>query len=484
MQERPNIVLFMTDQQRGDCLSSDGHPVLLTPNMDSIGLRGTRFRHAYATCPVCIPARRSLLSGQFPATHGMVGMRDGVEWNPPATLPGELTKAGYQTVVVGRSMHQAPPRKRYGFEQMAIADHTIPQDDYLTFLKENLRGREAWFENGVMHNDWTTKPWPVEEYLHFSNWTVDMALKFLRTRDPRSPFFLVVSFLAPHPPLQPPAFYFERYLRTGVPAPFIGDWATPPTDEDRVHQDTAAPGKIDLQGEALLSTRAAYYGLINHIDDQMRRLLNGVVGLPAFAGNNNVIAFTSDHGEMLGDHHMWRKSQAYEPATRVPLLIQGPRELGFKAGQVIDEAVCLEDVMPTLLEIAGVPIPPSVEGRSLLPMLRGEHRASTRGQNLPWRECLHLECAPTFHALTDGQMKYIWLARTGAEQLFDLTVDPKELYNLASEPARRDEVQLWRTRLIERLKGRPEGFTDGSKLIPGRPYPATLPHAGVEEQYD
>jgi len=470
MSKRPNIVLIMTDQQRGDCLSSEGHPVLLTPSMDSIGFQGTRFRRAYSTCPVCIPARRSILSGQFPGTHGMVGYRDGVEWDAPATLPGELTKAGYQSIIVGRSMHQHPSRKRYGYEQMVIFDRSTPDDDYIRHLQHHSgQPNASWMGGGVMHNDWTARPWHMDESLHFTNWIVDESLHFLKHRDPSCPFFLTVSFIAPHPPLQPPAFYMDRYLRTGVPQPVIGDWARPPTQAEMAG-DSVAPNRVDLRGEALLSTRAAYYGLINHVDDQIRRLLNPVDGIPAMTGDNTVFIFTSDHGEMLGDHYLWRKSLGYEAAARVPMLIRAPRHMNLGAGRIVDEAVCLEDVMPTALELAGVPIPSTVQGRSLVPLLRGEKPA--------WRDYLHLECAPYFQAVTDGKEKFVWTVGSGDEQFFDLTNDPQELCNLALSAAHAPRVAHWRSRLIHELKGRPEGFTDGSRLIAGRPYHATLPHAG------
>ena len=470
MTDRPNIVLIMTDQQRGDCLSAERHPVLLTPNMDSIGHRGTRFRKAYSTCPVCIPARRSLLSGQFPPTHGLVGYREGLEWNPAATLPGELTKAGYQSIIVGRSMHQHPVRKRFGYEQMVLFDHRNPDDDYCTFLRENGGSNADWFGGGVMHNDWTARPWHLPDPLHFTNWTVTEALRFLKRRDPTTPFFLTVSFIAPHPPLQPPAFYMERYLRTGVPPRVIGDWAIPPGAADFA-ADTVAPTRVDLQGEAMLSARAGYYGLINHVDDQIRRLLNPVDGISAMTGDNTVYIFTSDHGEMLGDHYLWRKSQAYEAAARVPLLIRAPARMKLGTGRVVDEAVCLEDIMPTALELAGLPVPASVQGRSLVPLLRGEKPS--------WREYLHLECAPYFQSLTDGREKFVWLPDSGKELLFDLCDDPQELRNLASSATHAARVTHWRSRLIAELKGRPEGFTDGERLIPGRPYGAALPHASV-----
>ncbi|MEI8062735.1 MAG: arylsulfatase [Verrucomicrobiota bacterium] len=452
---RPNFLVFMTDQQRGDSLGCEGHPALLTPNMDSIAGAGTRFSRAYSTCPVCIPARRSFLSGQFPATSGLVGMRD-LEWNPPATLPGELAKAGYQTFLVGRTMHQYPHRKRFGFDHMVIQSG-IEGADYEEFLARNAPpGAGGPRGAGITHNDWTARPWHLPEPLHYTNWTVTQAEEFLRTRDPSCPYFLVVSFLAPHPPLVPPSFYFDRYLRANLPAPVIGDWAVPPEKNLPVNSP-----RVNLTGEALRSCQAGYFGLINHIDDQIRRILNPVEQL---VGDNTVILFTSDHGEMLGDHYMFRKSLPYEGSARIPFLIQGP---GLPANQVLDQPVCLEDIMPTVLDLAGVPIPTSVEGRSVVPLLTG--------QPTQWRPYLHGEHAGTAHFLTDGIEKYIWFAADGREQFFDLKDDPKECSDLTRNSNSNARVALWRERLIEQLRGRPEGFIDEGKLIAGRRYEAVVP---------
>jgi len=457
---RPNVLLVMTDQQRGDCLGVEGHPVLLTPTMDSIAGRGVRFTQAYSTCPSCVAARRSLLSGQFPATHGMVGYRDAVEWDAPATLPGVLRGAGYQTCLVGRAMHQHPPRKRYGYEHMVLGD------DYDEWLRlHEPPGSAGYYGTGVMHNDWTARPWHMPEGMHQTNWVVNQALDFLRKRDPSCPFFLTVSFVAPHPPLVPPAPYFERYLRQELPAPVIGDWADPPAN--RGLGMGQAPGRVCLTGEALRSARAGYFGLINHVDDQLNRLLNTVTGLNM---RETVVLFTSDHGEMLGDHYLWRKSLPYGPACRIPLLIRAPERFGLRAGAVVDKPVCLEDIMPTLIEMAGAGIPSSVQGRSLLPLCRGEAA--------PWRKSLHIEHAPTFHALTDGRDKYAWFVADGREQLFDLAQDPTETHDLAALPEHAARLARWREEMARTLAGRPEGFSDGGKLIAGRPYAAAMPHAG------
>lgn len=447
---RPNFLVIMTDQQRGDCLSVAGHPVLQTPNMDSIAGQGTRFSHAYTSCPVCIPARRSFMSGQFPKTHGLTAYRDGLEWNPPVTLPGALKAAGYHTALVGREMHQSPRRKRFGFDHMEI--------DYNAWLgrqaPENAGGMRG---AGITHNDWTARPWHLDESLHFTNWTVSQAEHFLRnTRDPSCPYFLVVSFLAPHPPLVPPAFYFDRYLRQSMPAPVIGDWATPPPNQGLgLPIDSPA---VHLTGERLRCCQAGYYGLINHIDDQIRRLLNPVEQL---VDANTVILFTSDHGEMLGDHYLFRKSLPYDGSARIPLLISGPN---LPAGQVLEQPVCLEDIMPTVLDLAGVEIPKSVDGRSLVPLLRG--------QRTQWRSYLHGEHAPNMHYLTDGVEKYAWFVADGREQLFNLREDPTECHDLSRVAKHSKRVAFWRQRLIEELRSRPEGFTDGKKLVSGRTYTA------------
>ncbi len=468
MDPRPNILLFVTEQQRGDCLSIEGHPVLMTPNMDAIAGAGARFSSAYSTCPSCIAARRTLLSGQHPSTHGMVGYQDGEEWEIAHTLPGELTRAGYQTCWVGRSMHQHPREKHFGFEQM-VTQELRPESAYMKFFNERRPDDwEAQIGTGVMHNDWTARPWHLEEDLHPTNWTVHEALRFLRDRDPSRPFFLVVSFLAAHPPLVPPAFYMERYLRTGVPDPVIGEWAEPPPNGG-LGMDVSA-SRVDLRGEALLSARAGYYGLINHLDDQIRRLLNPVTGVNRMTGNNTVVMLTSDHGEMLGDHHLFRKTVPYEPSARIPMLIRAPKQLGIKPGTVIDQPVGLEDIMPTLLSVAGAPIPESVEGRSLWPLLKGEEFASGKS----WREHLHIEHAPMHQTLTDGKEKFIWYVRDGREQFFRLTDDPTESHDLSKKPEEAERIEYWRNQLMAYLKDRPEGFTDGTKLIPGRPYSALL----------
>lgn len=138
-ESRPNILFIMTDQQQGDCLGVDGHPCLQTPNMDALAADGVQFRRAYSTCPVCIPARRSLMSGLHPDNHGVVGYKSGQDLEAP-TLPQLLRDAGYQTGIMRRHMDLHPFRKRYGFEEMVVAA-SKDDSDYNEYLDRHCRGR-------------------------------------------------------------------------------------------------------------------------------------------------------------------------------------------------------------------------------------------------------------------------------------------------------------------------------------------------------
>jgi arylsulfatase len=468
MKKMMNILLIMTDQHRGDCLSIEDHPEhpVMTPNMDSIGGQGVRFSKAYTPCPTCIAARRSILSGQFPSTHGMVGYKEGVEWDAPPTLPQVLKEAGYHTCIVGRDMHQYPQRKRYGYDHMVIgadyAEWVSPKVPDIYISKNGRGAREGILHtSGVMHNDWTARPWHLDETLHLTNWTVNEAIKFLDKRDPTCPFFLTVSFIAPHPPLVPPAFYMERYLRSEIPEPFIGDWEEMPCNRGKGYDVSSR--NVMLEGEALKSCKAGYYGSINHVDDQIRRLLNPITGIDY---SDTIVIYTSDHGEMLGDHYMWHKIVPYESSARIPLMMRIPESIGIDKGQVISNNACLTDIMPTVLDIVGIDIPDTVEGESLLPLMKG--------QEISWREYIHIEHSPVHHCLTDGKEKYIWFTQDGREQFFDLENDPRELHDLITDEKLSGRIDDWRHLMIKELKERPEGFTNGKKLVPGCDYPPVM----------
>ena len=468
--ERPNIVLIMTDQHRGDCLGIDGHPVVQTPYLDQIAAGGVRFRTAYTACPVCAPARRTLMTGQKPVSHGVFTNYD--TWLHGPTLPGELARAGYQTHLVGK-LHLHPVRKLHGFMSADWADGPSRSNagDYLRFLRrEGVHLPDPAVASGTDVNGWLGRPWHLPEQLHFSNWCADRALEFLGTRDPTVPFFLKVSFHHPHPPCNPPQPYYDRYIAMDLPEPYVGDWA-------RVY-DASQRGlpvdswRISLDPPIMKQFRAAYYGCITHIDDQVGRILFALQSQRI--RQNTIVVFLADHGEMLGDHQWLRKRNALEPSARVPMLMEFPHSIGIPPGQVRDEPVELMDVMPTLLDATGVAVPDAVDGQSVLPLLR--HASAT------WRDYVHGETCniPTLNSgmqyLTDGRGKYIWYPGTGEELLFNLEDDPCELHDLSQDSRYSAEIDTWRLRLVEEMTGRPEGFTDGRQLTPvGGPTASCLP---------
>lgn len=470
MTDQPNVLLIMADQWRGDCLSIDGHPTVQTPYLDQLAGDGARFRRAYAATPTCIPARASLLTGMSQRSTGRVGYQDGVPWDYPVTMAGEFTRHGYQTEAVGK-MHVFPERSQMGFQHVVLhdgflhyarnrsRDYTLV-DDYIPWLRERYGPTADYFDHGVNCNSYVARPWDKPEHLHPTNFVTAQAIDFLRRRDTRKPFFLYVSYHRPHPPYDPPAWAFEQYVGQEMPAPPIGDWH----ERFAGYASLGRPDSHYLAADPrmLQRARAGYYGHMTHIDQQLNRLIE--VLHEYRQRDNTYICFVSDHGEMLGDHNLYRKAYPYEGSARVPLILKGPDGSGIGAGGAHDQLIELRDIMPTLLDCAGLPVPETVEGRSFLPIARGAAPA--------WRADLHGEhtlFGQSIQWVTDGHMKYVWFSGDGHEQLFDLDRDPQELRDLAGEAAAADALGHWRGRLIAALAGREEGFTDGSALIPGRP---------------
>ena len=449
---RPNIVLIVTDHFRGDCLSRLGHPVAETPHLDALSAQGAAFTRGYSPCPSCCPARRSLMTGQTPATQGMVGYQDNTPWDYDVTMAGELTRAGYQSINVGKT-HFHPRRLHLGYEQL------ITPDDYSDWLEKQPGAFGEKFAHGIDSNSWMGRPNHLPEMLMEENWFVNESRDFLERRDPTRPFFLTLSFNGPHPPWCPPQVYYDQFVGRDMPEPFIGDWA------ERHATDAVYPLDVNawrgcVTDVAMQRARVTYFAYLSYLDAQVGRFLR----LLRTGGHGETfVLFTSDHGEMLGDHNLWRKTYAYEASARVPFLVSCPNSLNPERNREIDQLVGWEDIMPTFLDVADAPIPDTVEGRSVLPLLRGE----TDG----WRDVYHGEHSPCYHPenanqfLTDANWKYIWNPITGDDQLFNLSDDPNECDDLsAREPS---TLSQWRERMAQQLAGRSEGFSDGKTLKPG-----------------
>ncbi len=433
---RPNILLITTDQQRFDAmrLNKPDSP-LCTANMDALARGGVNFTRAYSTCPVCIPARRSLLTGLHPTTHGLMGYRDGLEWDPPFTVPQLLGRSGYQTQLIGK-LHLYPQRKRYGFDHMIRSEspatrpesQLMPVNDYAEWLQK--QGVVGEVENhGVNGNSRLARPHPLAESYHHTSWLTDQAIDFLtRRRDPSCPWFLHLSYWAPHPPLVPPQAYWDRYCNLDL-SPSIGQWASELRGDGLGLAPDAMKGPFDP--EEIRRAIAGYFGLIHHIDDRINALLERyfVYGSER-AHEPTLILFTSDHGEMLGDHHLFRKSLPYEASAHVPLFLSH-RNMGLATGVTNDALVGLEDVAATCLDAGGVNLPKelagALEGKSLMPALRGD-ALSTR--DWLFGQCEAMGGLSHVYAV-HGPLKYVYFTQSHKEQLFNVIDDPSEMRDLS-----------------------------------------------------
>mgnify|MGYP006272074253 CR=1 FL=1 len=478
-QQRPNILLITTDQQRYDAMGFNGNPILRTPNLDALAASGFNFSRCYVTCPVCIPARRTLLSGQHPETHGLRRYADTLDWDPPHTLPGVLRDAGYQTQLIGK-IHQQPQRRRYGFDHMVLSDSANFRpnsrfqihNDYTDWLEARGLGASS-NAHGIDGNSRLARPFHLEERFHQTSWLTEQAGRFFdKWRDPSCPWFLHLSYTAPHPPLTPPGAYWDRYAHRDDLAPVIGQWV-PQDDGKRRGLDPASPAG-PFPPDEIHDAIAGYYGLVNHIDDCIHFAISR---FREYATTKSaeplLIVFSSDHGEMLGDHHLFRKSLGYEGSARVPFFITG-YNMDLPNGSC-DALVGWEDIMPTILDAAGAAIPDSVDGRSLLPVMRGEAegvRDLIFGQT----------CAPAPHDrlnnlwIVDGRFKYIWFPFTNEEQCFDLQEDPDERQDLSAES---DKLAPYRAMLAEQIAHRDDLAFDRSSCVPcrNRPPRALWPNA-------
>jgi len=429
-----------------------------------------RFDCAYTSTPSCTPARSALLTGLSPWHHGMLGMVK-MATRYPLEKPRALAQAGYYTAMVGKN-HFSPMRNSHGYHQMFLDEHCSywyhkakPAD---AAASEERCDYEAWFwsqapnsdphATGLSWNDYRGRAFALPENLHATRWTGDTAVNFLKTYERPEPFFLKVSFIRPHSPYDPPGRCLKQYESTAIPKAVAGDWAK------RYEPRSDASNDIwhgKMPAEEVRQSREAYWASVSFVDEQIGRILETLDQRGIL--DETLIVFLSDHGDMLGDHNLWRKTYAYEQSARVPMLMRWPTGLvSAERGQHMSQPVELRDILPTFLEASGASVPAGLDGRSLLSLVRNKGEGWR-----PWIDLEHNICySPENHwnALTDGRTKYIFHARDGEQQLFDLKKDPQELRDLAGDAAHADTLRTWRGRMLEHLSERGDEFVKGGTL--------------------
>jgi arylsulfatase A-like enzyme len=424
---RPNVLVVLTDQQRWDTVGAYGSPMDLTPNLDAMAERGTRLERTFTSQPLCGPSRACLQTGQYGTTSGV--------WKNARPLPDgdhllarEFARNGYDTHYVGK-WHLAgtkedpvPEGQRGGYEDRWIAAD-VPE--FTSHPTEGL----LYDEDGD----------PVEFDEYRVDAYTDHAISVLEdARDAEDPFFCFLSYLEPHhqndmETFVAPEGYAERYAENPhIPHDLRdrpGDWYEELPD---------------------------YYGICKRIDECLGRLLGALERTGQ--AEDTIVLFTSDHG-----CHFWTrpgeyKRSAHESSIRVPAVLQGP---GFDGGDTVEELVSLLDVPPTLLDAAGLDVPETMEGRSLVPL--------TDGEDVDWREEVFVQISESEigRAIRTDRWKYAVAAPTvdgwegGMDDpasdlyveryLYDLASDPNERINLVGRPEYQETLDELRGRLLERI---------------------------------
>ncbi len=459
--KQPNIIFIMTDQQRADALGCMGNSAVVSPNIDNIAKEGVRFVNGYSSVPSCTPARAGLLTGMSPWHHGMLGYGR-VARKYKYEMPEMLKEAGYYTFGIGK-MHWFPQKALHGFNG-TLTDESgrVEQDgyisDYRDWFKLNAPGENP-DATGIGWNEHRAGIYKLKEDLHPTYWTGKTAVELIKNYDLDKPLFLKVSFARPHSPYDPPQRFVDMYENAKIPEPFIGDWCH---YLDTVHGGpNAAFGNFGVAHA--VKSRKYYYANISFIDEMIGKIIDALKEKGMY--DNSIICFTSDHGDMLGDHYHWRKTYAYEGSSNIPFILQWPKSFKgqLKRGSILENPTELRDFLPTFLDAAGVKIPDDMDGQSLLSLIKNPAAS--------WRQYIDMEHSTCYSkdnywaALTDGKWKYIWFFRTGNEQLFDLKNDPGETVNLSAKKDFEKELLKWRKRMIQHLSERGEGFVKDGKLV-------------------
>ncbi len=420
---RPNVILIMADQHRWDCTGYAGNPDLRTPNLDALAAHGVSFPQTICQCPQDVTSRNTLLSGQYPATHGV--WSDDAEFSAGTpTLPAVLHDAGYNTAHIGK-MHGLGTQTSRSFDVVRLAEQggrAGYTDDYHLWLRQQqaIDQVDAWETMeatnlpGNYKNAFGAVPSNLPESLHSTTWIGDISVRFLQSA--REPFFLSMGFIKPHPPHDPPAPWNRLYKQSALTLP--KDWRHPVQEEDAQFSGLFDPRKMtEPKFRRLL---AYYYALLSHIDEQIGRLL---ATLTSRGFTNNIFVYSANRGSLMGQHGLVLQDspRLYEALIRVPLVIAGL--MGQRRKKTDGALAQLTDIMPTILEAADIPIPDSVEGKSLVPQL---HRA-----NKPLRSEAYCERHEEIRLARGKRYKFVDATDDHLKAFHDLKKDPYEYRNLA-----------------------------------------------------
>lgn len=429
MVKRPNILLIMSDQHNPHIMGCSGDNIIKTPNIDLLADNGIRFKNCYCPAPLCVPSRMSFMTSRYPHENEVWTNACHLSSDIP-TFAHSLSASGYDTVLCGR-MHFCGPDQRHGFTKRLVGDVTGPYigSPLPAITPYLLQGAGASRKAVEIAGPGRTG------YQLYDETVAEAASKYLQDyannrSEQTDPFCLVTGFVLPHCPFVCPEDDFEYYYdRIELPKysdeyfenlhPAVKAW--------RQHF-----GITDLTEEEIRMARTGYYGLVAHFDRQLGKVLETLesTGL----ADDTIVIYTSDHGEMAGEHGMWWKMNYYDGSSSVPLIVSWSGH--FESSGTRDQVVNLVDLGPTMIDIAGADNLPDISGNSLLPLINNE---DVEWKNESYTEhCPNLGFPPSRMIRTD---KWKMIHYDGyTPQLFNMLADPMEINDLGADTKFKDII--------------------------------------------
>ncbi len=430
--ERPNIVFVFADQWRAQSTGYAGNGEVITPTLDRLADESVNFTHAVANMPVCSPYRASLLTGQYPLTHGLF-MND-ARFNPEANTMGKIFKsAGYQTAYIGkwhldgqgRSAY-IPPERRHGFDYWKVLECTHTYNKSLYYANQ----------------DTTPSVWPGYDAYYQ---TLDAVDYIKNSAQKENPFLLVLSWGPPHAPYHTaPEEYQDKYsdndilLRPNVPDEFY----------DKAQKD--------IKG---------YYAHINALDDYLALILNAIT--EQNIEDNTIFVFTSDHGDLLYSQGQIKKQQPFDESIRVPFLLKYPG-LNKKSKGLIDVPINTQDILPTLLGLSGIDIPGTVEGKDFSQIIKGKEKVDDNAALIaciaPFGQWPRMRGGVEYRGVRTKRYTYA-KKLDGPWLLYDNETDPYQMNNLIGKPEYETLQKEMEMLLVQKLKETNDDFLPGDEYI-------------------
>ncbi len=440
-ERRPNILFLMSDEHRADVVGYEGDTVIRTPVLDDLAATGVVFRNAYTPSPVCIPGRQSLMAGQFPSTTGCRIFQDDLQ--PGAmTFARRFAQYAYETVACGK-LHHTGTDQMQGWTRRIGGDVRISSRCIVDRVEEEFANYERPFGSlkwsdakEIMRAGIGRSFYAIDD-----EYSVEGALNFISEffnspfydrEQGHRPLLLKVSLVQPHYPYHTSAEKFEYYLNRVKP--FVNE---PPSSHPFLGQRQVTT-PVDVSERDIQRAVAAYYGMVETLDQQFGRILDALrhVGQDL---DDWIIVYTSDHGEMLGEHGIWEKQKFYEGSVRVPLIIRSPARI--PSGRCVQQNVNLCDLFATMCDLADIPVPPNLDSRSLVQLLHGESDG--------WDDETVSQFGRHNVMIKRGNLKYQSYGDDFPEVLFDLSRDPTEAVDYADHEDYQECMAHFRIRSAE-----------------------------------